>query len=102
VPPRTCSSSTSNMPKLLGPELAALLKSAPGMKEVPILFLSGMTGKVHKDLAAYARPPTWRNRSTRPSSSTWFSSSSRRASLRVPEALSYLAGRNPTNPQTAA
>ena len=42
-----------NMPKLLGPELAALLKTSPAMKDVPILFLSGMTEKVHKDLAAY-------------------------------------------------
>lgn len=41
-----------DMPRLLGPELAALLKSGAGMKDVPILFLSGMTGKDHRDLAA--------------------------------------------------
>lgn len=40
-----------NMPKIQGPELAALLKSAPGLKDVPILFLSGMTGKDHRDMA---------------------------------------------------
>jgi twitching motility two-component system response regulator PilG len=40
-----------DMPKLLGPELAALLKSGRGLKDVPILFLSGMTGKTHRDLA---------------------------------------------------
>lgn len=43
-----------NMPKLLGPELAALLKSVPGLKDIPILFLSGMTDKNHRALAIYS------------------------------------------------
>jgi chemosensory pili system protein ChpA (sensor histidine kinase/response regulator) len=39
------------MPTLQGPELAALLKSEPSLKDVPILFLSGLTDQDHRTMA---------------------------------------------------
>lgn len=43
-----------DMPRILGSELAVLLKSGSGTKNVPILFLSGMTDPDHHEIAAYS------------------------------------------------
>ncbi|HZE99862.1 MAG TPA: response regulator [Planctomycetota bacterium] len=41
-----------DMPKLLGPELAARLKANPETSGLPVIFLSGMTDDDHKAIAA--------------------------------------------------
>jgi two-component system phosphate regulon response regulator PhoB len=41
-----------DMPKLLGPELSALLKRALKPRNVPIVFLSGMTDEDHRAIAS--------------------------------------------------
>jgi len=43
-----------NMPRLVGPELAVLLKSRPETRNTPVIFLSGMTDEDHKDLGKFA------------------------------------------------
>jgi len=43
-----------DMPKVLGSELAVLIKSTSGTKNVPILFVSGMTDEDHHAIAAYS------------------------------------------------
>lgn len=40
-----------DMPKLLGSELSMLLKRDPGLRDVPILFLSGMADADHRLIA---------------------------------------------------
>lgn len=39
------------MPKLLGPEIALLLKSNAAIRKVPVIFLSGMTDEDHRLIA---------------------------------------------------
>lgn len=43
-----------DMPKLLGPALSALLKSALEPRNVPIVFLSGMNDEDHRAIAAFS------------------------------------------------
>jgi CheY-like chemotaxis protein len=40
-----------DMPTLQGPELAALLKSEPALRDIPILFLSALTDRDHRMMA---------------------------------------------------
>ena len=42
-----------DMPGLMGPELSVLLKRALEPRNVPIVFLSGMTGEDHREIAAF-------------------------------------------------
>lgn len=43
-----------DMPRLLGPELTARLKSALEPRNVPVVFLSGMTDGDHRAIAAFS------------------------------------------------
>ena len=43
-----------NMPKLIGPELAILLKSRAETAKAPILFLSGMIDEDHREIGKYS------------------------------------------------
>jgi twitching motility two-component system response regulator PilH len=43
-----------NMPKLVGPELAVLLKSRSETKNTPVIFLSGMTDEDHQELGRFS------------------------------------------------
>jgi len=40
------------MPQLLGPELSQLLKGHPTTRQIPVIFLSGMTDEDHRIIAA--------------------------------------------------
>ena len=39
------------MPKLLGPEVAQLLKNHPSTRDIPVIFLSGMSDEDHRVIA---------------------------------------------------
>lgn len=43
-----------DMPKLLGPELAMLLKSDSETQSIPIIFLSGMTEENHHTIGSFS------------------------------------------------
>ena len=40
------------MPKMLGSELAMLLRGSPGLSDIPIVFMSGLTDADHRTIAA--------------------------------------------------
>ena len=43
-----------DMPKLLGPDLAVLLKSRSETREIPVVFLSGMTDEDHHTIGTFS------------------------------------------------
>jgi DNA-binding response OmpR family regulator len=43
-----------DMPKLLGPELSTLLRGRAETREVPIVFLSGMTDQDHHEIGTFS------------------------------------------------
>ena len=43
-----------DMPKLVGSELAVLLKSSPETRKTPIIFLSGMSDEDHHAIGAFS------------------------------------------------